>query len=286
MAVVAALSGSLLFNPETAALENNKGEQVKLSFPWGEELPAQGFTGGEGACELPPEDGSKIEIAINPASDRLQKLAPFPAWDGKDIEGARLLIKVAGKCTTDHISMAGKWLKYRGHLENISNNLLIGALNMFNHQKNVVLHQPGGEPMEVPASARAYKAEGIPTIVVGDENYGEGSSREHAAMEPRYLGVRAVIARSFARIHETNLKKQGMLPLTFAGLADYEKVREDDVLSILGLKSFAEGKPFVLRLTHADGTTEEVPLNHTLNKTQWQWFVAGSALNLIKMRGM
>jgi aconitate hydratase len=286
MAVVAALSGSLLFDPENDALENNKGEQVKLSFPWGDELPAQGFTGGESGCELPPEDASGIEVAIDPASDRLQKLAPFTAWDGKEIEGARLLIKVTGKCTTDHISMAGKWLKYRGHLENISGNLLIGALNAFNHQKNVVLHQPDGAPMAVPAAAKAYKEAGIPTIVVGDENYGEGSSREHAAMEPRFLGVRAVVARSFARIHETNLKKQGMLPLTFANSSDYDKIREDDTLSILGLKSFEPGRPFALRLAHADGSVEEVPLNHTFNKAQWQWFVAGSALNLIKMRGV
>ncbi len=281
MAVVAALSGSLLFDPEKDFLVNGKGEQVKLTPPEKDELPKQGFAVEDPGYVAPQADGSGITISVDPASKRLQLLKPFAPWDGKDISGAPLLIKAKGKCTTDHISMAGPWLKFRGHLENISNNMLIGAVNSFNGQTNQVKGNDG-RYYEVPALARKYRDEGTGSIVVGDENYGEGSSREHAAMEPRFLGVKAVIVRSFARIHETNLKKQGMLALTFADPADYEKVREGDTLDIEGLTEFAPGKPFTLILHHADGTVETAKLNQTYNEQQWEWFKAGSALNKIR----
>lgn len=281
MAVVAALSGSLLFNPATDTLTNGKGAPVKLTLPVGDELPAQGFDAKDAGYQAPAADGSAIEIKINPESKRLQKLAPFAPWEGTDLCNCRILIKAKGKCTTDHISMAGPWLKFRGHLENISGNLLIGAVNAYNGEKNKVVCQLNGQVMAVPESAKAYKAAGVGSIVIGDENYGEGSSREHAAMEPRFMGVRAVIVKSFARIHETNLKKQGMLALTFVNPADYEKLRADDKVCILGLQSFAPGQPFTLRIEHADGAVEEIALAHTYNAQQWEWFKAGSALNII-----
>lgn len=283
MAVVAALSGSLLFDPEKDFLVNDKGEQVKLVPPSKDELPKNGFAVEDAGYVPPAEDGSKIAISVDPASKRLQLLKPFKPWDGKDIAGAPLLIKAKGKCTTDHISMAGPWLKFRGHLENISNNMLIGAVNAFNGQTNQVKGNDG-RYYEVPALARKYRDEGTGSIVVGDENYGEGSSREHAAMEPRFLGVKAVIVRSFARIHETNLKKQGMLALTFANPEDYEKVREGDSFDIEGLTTFAPGKPFTLKIHHADGSEDSASLNQTYNEQQWEWFKAGSALN--KIRGV
>jgi len=232
----------------------------------------------------PAADGSSIKIIVDPKSERLQLLEPFPAWEGTDLKGLKLLIKVKGKCTTDHISMAGPWLKYRGHLDNISNNLLIGATNFFNNKTDSVKNQLTGEYESVPKVQRQYKAKGIGSIVVGDENYGEGSSREHAAMEPRYLGVRAVLVKSFARIHETNLKKQGMLALTFANKADYDKIQEDDTIDILGLTSFAPNKPLTIVLHHKDGTTEEILATHSYNEAQIEWFKAGSALNLMKQR--
>ena len=228
------------------------------------------------------EDGSNVEVIVSPESDRLQLLEEFPAWDGLNITGARLLIKVYGKCTTDHISMAGPWLKYRRHLDNISNNLLIGAVNAFNMETNKVKNQLDGQYKPVPDSARQYKAAHIPTIVVGDENYGEGSSREHAAMEPRHLGVRAVLVKSFARIHETNLKKQGMLALTFDNKDDYDKIQEDDIINFLDLDQFAPDKQLTLEFVHADGTKDIIKANHTYNAGQIEWFKAGSALNLIK----
>jgi aconitate hydratase len=222
-----------------------------------------------------------VEVVVSPTSDRLQLLDPFPAWDGKNITGAKLLIKAFGKCTTDHISMAGPWLRFRGHLDNISNNMLIGADNAFNRKTNSVKNQLTGAYEEVPKVQRAYKAAGIPSIVVGDHNYGEGSSREHAAMEPRHLGVKAVLVKSFARIHETNLKKQGMLALTFANEADYDKIQEDDTINFLDLTEFAPGKPLTLEFVHADGSKDIIMANHTYNESQIGWFVAGSALNLI-----
>ncbi len=282
MAMVAALSGTLLFNPERDLLKTGSGKEVKLTPPTGDELPPKGFAEDLSVCNCSKKGDPSVEVKIDPQSQRLQRLLPFETWDGEDIIGARLLIKAKGKCTTDHISMAGPWLKFRGHLENISNNLLIGAVNAFGGTTNSVVNQLTGERSEVPQAARAYKQAGVPSIVVGDQNYGEGSSREHAAMEPRFMGVRAVITRSFARIHETNLKKQGMLALTFANPDDYEKVREDDLLDILGLKSAMEkGTPIALRLNHSDGQVEEVALNHTYNEQQWGWFRAGSAINMM-----
>jgi aconitate hydratase len=277
-----AIAGDITFNPLTDTLTNENGEQVTLDPPTGLELPPNGFAYEDRGYQEPAADGSGIEVAVAPDSDRLQILTPFEAWDGQDLTGMRLLIKAKGKCTTDHISMAGPWLKYRGHLDNISNNLLIGAVNAFNDRTNHVLNALTGQYGAVPDTARAYKAAGIGTVIIGDENYGEGSSREHAAMEPRHLGARAVIVRSFARIHETNLKKQGMLGLTFADPADYDKVREDDVIDILGLTEFTPGKPLTVRLTHADGSVDEFPVNHTFNEAQIGWFRAGSALNLIR----
>jgi len=282
MVAAIAISGRLDFNPVTDSLTNEKGEQVKLAEPTGYELPPKGFDVDDPGFQAPAEDGSNIEIVVNPNSERLQLLIPFPAWDGHDYKGLRLLIKAKGKCTTDHISMAGPWLRFRGHLDNISNNMLIGAVNYFNDNTNSVKNQLTGEYIPVPDAARAYKKAGIGSIVVGDENYGEGSSREHAAMEPRNLGVKAVLVRSFARIHETNLKKQGMLGLTFANKADYDKVLEDDIIDILGLKVFTPGKPLTVVLHHANGTTDEFKANHTYNKNQIEWFKAGSALNLIR----
>ncbi len=277
-----AIAGDLTFNPLTDTLTNENGEQVKLDPPTGYELPVRGFAVEDAGFQAPAADGSGIQIAVSPTSDRLQLLAPFTAWEGTDLKGLKLLIKAKGKCTTDHISMAGPWLKYRGHLDNISNNMLIGAINFFNEKPNAVKNQVSGEYNEVPKVQRAYKAAGIGSIVVGDENYGEGSSREHAAMEPRFLGVRAVLVKSFARIHETNLKKQGMLALTFVNKDDYNKIQEDDVIDILGLTTFAAGKNLTLQLTHSNGSTESFEVAHTYNDQQVEWFKAGGALNIIR----
>ena len=276
-----AIAGRLDFNPITDTLTNQNGEEIKLNEPSGSELPPKGFDVGDNGFQAPSIDGSTVEIKVNPDSDRLQLLQPFAPWDGKNITNARVLIKAFGKCTTDHISMAGPWLKYRGHLDNISNNMLIGAINAYNMETNTVKNMLTGEYMEVPASARVYKAAGVPTIVVGDHNYGEGSSREHAAMEPRHLGVMAVLVKSFARIHETNLKKQGMLGLTFNNEEDYNLFQEEDTINFLDLESFAPGKPLTLELVHADGSKDQIVTNHTYNAAQIDWYKAGSALNLI-----
>jgi aconitate hydratase len=277
-----AIAGDLTFNPMTDTLTNTDGQQVMLDEPIGLELPPLGFAVEDAGYQAPAEDGSSVTVSVSPTSDRLQLLDSFKPWEGVDLKGLKLLIKAKGKCTTDHISMAGPWLRYRGHLDNISNNMLIGAVNEFNDQTNKVKNQLTGEFGEVPATQRDYKAHGIGTIVVGDENYGEGSSREHAAMEPRFLGVRAILVKSFARIHETNLKKQGMLGLTFDNPADYDLIQEDDMIDILGLTSFAPGKPLQVILNHAGGSTDTLIVNHTYNEGQIEWFKAGSALNLIK----
>lgn len=277
-----AISGSLLFNPLKDSLKNKEGEDVHLDEPHGFELPPKGFAVDDPGYQAPAADGSAITVNVAPDSQRLQLLAPFAAWEGTDIKGLKLLIKAKGKCTTDHISMAGPWLKFRGHLDNISNNMLIGAVNAYNDKTDTVKNQLTGEYGAVPATARAYKAVHIGSIVVGDENYGEGSSREHAAMEPRHLGVRAILVKSFARIHETNLKKQGMLALTFADKADYDKVQEDDIIDIDGLTTFAPGTPLTIVLHHKDGTTDSFPVNHTYNEQQIEWFKAGGALNIIR----
>ncbi|MDG2208623.1 MAG: aconitate hydratase [Flavobacteriales bacterium] len=277
-----AIAGDLTFNPLTDKLRLPDGSEVMLEEPKGDELPSNGFDVEDAGYLAPAKDGSGVEVKVNPSSERLQLLEPFAKWDGSNIEGARLLIKADGKCTTDHISMAGPWLRYRGHLDNISNNTLTGAVNAFNGKTNEVKNQLTGEYGEVPAVQRAYKAAGIPTVVVGDSNYGEGSSREHAAMQPRFLGVMAVLVNSFARIHETNLKKQGMLGLTFSNESDYGLIQEDDRLDFLDLDQFAPGKPLTIRLNHADGTTDKIEVNHTYNAQQIEWFCAGSALNLIK----
>ena len=277
-----AIAGDLSFNPLTDYLTNDKGEQVKLDPPTGFELPLKGFDAEDPGYQQPAEDGSKVEVIVSPISKRLQLLEPFAAWEGVDLKGLKLLIKAKGKCTTDHISMAGPWLKFRGHLDNISNNMLIGAINFFNEKTDSVKNQLTGEYGTVPNTQRAYKAKDIGTIVVGDENYGEGSSREHAAMEPRHLGVRAVLVKSFARIHETNLKKQGMLALTFVNREDYDKILEDDTIDIEGLTSFAPGKALHLVLNHTDGTIETILVNHTYNDQQIEWFAAGGALNIIR----
>jgi aconitate hydratase len=282
MVTALAIAGDLNFNPLTDTLTNNKGEQVKLDPPTGDELPVRGFAVEDAGFQAPAEDGSSVQVAVSPTSKRLQLLDPFAAWEGTDLKGLKLLIKAKGKCTTDHISMAGPWLKFRGHLDNISNNLLIGAVNYFNEKTDSVKNQLTGEYGPVPATQRAYKAAGIGSIVVGDENYGEGSSREHAAMEPRHLGVRAVLVKSFARIHETNLKKQGMLALTFNDKSDYEKIQEDDSIDIVGLTDFTPGKPLTLVLNHADGTTDSISVNHTYNEQQIEWFKEGAALNIIR----
>lgn len=276
------LAGTLNFNPLTDYLVNEAGQQVKLDEPKGEELPLKGFEVKDAGYIAPPANTAAVKVSVSPTSDRLQLLEPFEPWDGKDIRGIRLLIKAKGKCTTDHISMAGPWLKYRGHLDNISNNLLMGAVNYFNEKTNGVKNPETGEYGEVSKTARYYKSMGIPTMIVGDENYGEGSSREHAAMEPRHLGARIVLVKSFARIHETNLKKQGMLALTFLNPDDYNKILEDDVFILKGLDTFVPGKPFTLLLHHNDGSEEEIKLNHTYNDLQFNWFKAGSALNYMK----
>lgn len=277
-----AIAGTLNFNPLEDTLTNEDGEEVKLDPPTGIELPERGFDVEDNGYQEPAEDGSKVEVKVDPKSDRLQLLTPFEPWDGKNLKGAKLLIKAHGKCTTDHISMAGPWLRYRGHLDNISNNCLIGAVNAFGKATNEVVNQLTGEKGEVPATARAYKAAGVPSVVVGDHNYGEGSSREHAAMEPRHLGVKAVIVKSFARIHETNLKKQGMLGLTFDNENDYDLVREDDTFNFIDLEDFAPDKQLTLELEHSDGSKDLVKLNHTYNAQQIKWYKAGSALNLIR----
>jgi aconitate hydratase len=277
-----AIAGRLSFNPLKDTLLNEKGEEVLLDEPSGFELPPKGFSVDDPGYQAPAKNGKDVEVVVSPHSQRLQLLSPFPVWDGMDYRGLQLLIKAKGKCTTDHISMAGPWLKYRGHLDNISNNLLIGAINFFNGQTDLVKNQLTNEYGPVPATQRAYKAHGLGSVVIGDENYGEGSSREHAAMEPRHLDVRAIIVKSFARIHETNLKKQGMLALTFDNKEDYDKILEDDVIDILGLAEFAPGKSLTMVLHHDDGTKEKIKLNHTYNEQQIEWFKAGSALNLIR----
>jgi len=277
-----AIAGDLTFNPLTDTLTNESGEQVKLDEPQGIELPIKGFAVDDAGYQAPAEDGSTVQVLVSPTSSRLQLLDPFAAWEGTDIKGLRLLIKAKGKCTTDHISMAGPWLKFRGHLDNISNNMLIGAINYFNNTADSVKNELTGEYGPVPATQRDYKAHGIGTIVVGDENYGEGSSREHAAMEPRHLGVRAILVKSFARIHETNLKKQGMLGITFADSNDYDKIQEDDVIDIDGLTEFAPGKQLTVVLHHKDGSTDSFAVNHTYNAQQIEWFKAGGALNIIR----
>lgn len=277
-----AIAGSLTFNPITDYLSNDKGEKIKFKEPEGIEMPIKGFAVEDAGFQQSAEDGSKVEVKVSPDSDRLQLLDPFAAWEGTDLKDLRLLIKAKGKCTTDHISMAGPWLKYRGHLDNISNNLLIGAVNYFNEKTNLVKNQLTGEYGALPDTQRAYKAAGVGSIIVGDENYGEGSSREHAAMEPRHLGVRAVLVKSFARIHETNLKKQGMLGITFANKEDYDKILEDDLIDIDGLLSFDVNKPLIVHLHHKDGTQETFLVNHTYNEQQIEWFKAGGALNIIR----
>lgn len=279
-----AIAGDLCFNPLTDSLTNADGVAFKLTPPVGDELPAKGFDVEDAGFQAPAEDGAGVQVKVNPSSDRLQVLEPFVAWDGKNITGVKLLIKAKGKCTTDHISMAGPWLRYRGHLDNIANNTLTGAINYFNDKPNSVKNQLDGSYGAVPDVQRAYKAAGVPSIVVGDSNYGEGSSREHAAMQPRHLGVRAVLVNSFARIHETNLKKQGMLAITFSNEADYNKIQEDDTLNFIDLASFSEGKPLTIELVHADGSKENISVNHTYNDAQIGWFRAGSALNLLKLK--
>ena len=280
-----AIAGDLSFNPLTDTLINEDGVEVMLEEPSGDELPEKGFFVEDPGYQAPAEDGSGIVVAVSEKSERLQLLAPFVKWDGKNIVGAKLLIKAFGKCTTDHISMAGPWLRFRGHLDAISNNMLIGAINAFNQKANSVKNQLTGEYAAVPAVARAYKAAGIASVVVGDHNYGEGSSREHAAMEPRFLGVKAVLVKSFARIHETNLKKQGMLGLTFANEADYDKIQENDTVNFIDLVDFAPAKPLTLEFVHDDGSKDIIMANHTYNEGQIGWFVAGSALNLIAAAG-
>ena len=282
MVAAIAISGKLDFNPITDALVNENGEVVTLAEPTGQELPSKGFAVEDNGYQAPAENGSGINVVVASDSQRLQLLSPFTPWDGQNINGAKLLIKALGKCTTDHISMAGPWLRYRGHLDNISNNCLIGAVNAYTEATNAVTNQLDGSVDEVPNVARAYKAADVPTIVVGDHNYGEGSSREHAAMEPRHLGVRAVIVKSFARIHETNLKKQGMLGLTFDNESDYDRILADDTFNFTDLAEFTSGKQLNLEVVHADGAIDNVKLNHTYNAQQIDWFKAGSALNLIK----
>lgn len=277
-----AIAGDLGFNPLTDTLVNEEGKAVKLDPPTGDELPTKGFSVDDPGYQAPATDGSKVDVKVNPESDRLQLLSPFKAWEGTDLHGLKLLIRVKGKCTTDHISMAGPWLKYRGHLDNISNNMLIGAINSYNDKANSVKNQLTGAYDEVPKVQRDYKAHNLGSIVIGDENYGEGSSREHAAMEPRHLGVRAVMVKSFARIHETNLKKQGMLALTFANKDDYNKIQEDDVIDIIGLTTFAPGKQLTVVFNHKDGSKDEIMANHSYNAQQIEWFKAGGALNIIR----
>jgi aconitate hydratase len=282
MVTAMAIAGDLTFNPLTDFLTNEKGEKVKLDEPKGLEMPPKGFAVEDAGYQAPAADGSKVQVLVSPTSERLQLLDAFAAWEGVDLKGLKLLIKAKGKCTTDHISMAGPWLKFRGHLDNISNNMLIGAVNFYTEKTDSVKNQLTGEYGSVPAVQRAYKAAKVGSIVVGDENYGEGSSREHAAMEPRHLGVRAVLVKSFARIHETNLKKQGMLALTFSNKEDYNKIQEDDAIDILGLTNFTAGVPLTMVLNHKDGSKDEIKVNHTYNAQQIEWFRAGGALNIIK----
>jgi aconitate hydratase len=277
-----AIAGDLTFNPVTDTLTTEDGKQFKFEEPQGIELPIKGFDVKDAGYHAPSANGESVVVKVSPTSHRLHLLDPFSAWEGTDLHNLKLLIKVKGKCTTDHISMAGPWLKYRGHLDNISNNMLIGALNFFNEKTDLVKNQLTGEYGAVPATQRAYKAAGIGSIVVGDENYGEGSSREHAAMEPRHLGVRIILTKSFARIHETNLKKQGMLALTFADKADYDKIQEDDTFDLLGLTTFTPGVPLQLVANHSDGTKDIISCNHTYNEHQIEWFKAGGALNIIR----
>jgi len=281
MVTALAIAGTVKFNPLTDTLVNDKGEEVKLDEPVGDELPVNGFSVDDPGYIAPAKDGSGIEVVVDPKSERLQLLAPFAPWDGKDYTDMKLLIKAKGKCTTDHISMAGPWLRFRGHLDNISDNCLMGAVNSFNDKTDSVLNQLTGEYGKVSATARDYKKAGIKSIVIAEENYGEGSSREHAAMEPRHLNVGVVLVKSFARIHETNLKKQGLLGLTFENPTDYDKIREDDTFDLIGLKEFKPGSKFELIVKHADGSTQKIIANHTYNELQIEWFKAGSALNLI-----
>jgi aconitate hydratase len=276
-----ALAGRLTFNPVSETLVNEKGEQVRLNPPLGEELPPAGFARGESGFVPPARNGARVKVSISPDSERLQALEAFAAWDGRDFEDMPVLVKAKGKCTTDHISPAGRWLRYRGHLDNISDNMFSGAVNAFTGETGTGKNITTGERKEFAAVAREYKAQGLGWVVVGDENYGEGSSREHAAMEPRWLGGRAIVTKSFARIHESNLKKQGMLPLTFVDPSDYERIREDDRVSVLGLTEFSAVGQLRMRLRHSDGTEEQFPLNHSFNDTQIGWFKSGSALNLI-----
>ena len=282
MVAAIAISGRLDFDPTRDKLLNEDGEEVMLDEPTGIELPPKGFDVEDPGYVAPSEDGSYVEVKVARDSERLQLLEPFEPWDGQNLTGAKLLIKALGKCTTDHISMAGPWLRFRGHLDNISNNMLIGAINAFNKKTNFVKNQITGEYDGVPAVQRAYKAAGIPTVVVGDHNYGEGSSREHAAMEPRHLGVKVVLVKSFARIHETNLKKQGMLGITFANEGDYDLVQEDDTFNFIDLAEFAPDKPLTIELVHTDGSKDVIKANHTYNEPQIEWFRQGSALNLMK----
>jgi aconitate hydratase len=282
MVAAVAISGKLDFNPMTDSLINEEGEAVMLDAPKGMELPPKGFDVEDNGYLSPEEDGSHVNVVVKEDSERLQLLEPFAPWDGKNLNGAKLLLKAHGKCTTDHISMAGPWLRFRGHLDNISNNCFIGAVNAFNQKTNFVKNQLTGEYSGVPDVQRAYKAKGIPTVVVGDHNYGEGSSREHAAMEPRHLGVKVVLVKSFARIHETNLKKQGMLGITFANEADYELIQEDDTFNFVDLENFSEGQALTIEVLHADGSQDIIKANHTYNQQQIDWYREGSALNLIK----
>lgn len=284
MVTALAIAGRLDFNPAVDTLTNKDGVKVKLDLPSGDELPTKGFDVEDPGFQAPAKDGSDVVINVSEESKRLQLLSPFAAWNGQNITGAKLLIKAQGKCTTDHISMAGPWLRFRGHLDNISNNMLIGAVNAFNGETNKVKNQLSGDYGAVPFVQRDYKAAGIPTVVVGDQNYGEGSSREHAAMEPRHLGVKAVIVKSFARIHETNLKKQGMLGLTFANENDYDLIQEDDTFNFVDLVDFAPGKQLTIEVVHTNGSSDTIKVNHTYNQQQIDWFKAGSALNLIKQQ--
>ncbi len=279
-----AIAGDLCFNPLTDSLVNKEGKKVKLDEPKGIEMPLKGFEVEDNGYQAPASDGAGITINVNPDSDRLQVLIPFTEWDGNDYIGLNLLIKAQGKCTTDHISMAGPWLKYRGHLDNISNNLLIGALNAFNESTNKVKNQLDGEYYTVPESAITYKNAGNASIVIGDENYGEGSSREHAAMEPRNLGVKVVLVKSFARIHETNLKKQGMLGITFKNKEDYNLIEEGDTFDVIGLRNFTPNIDLTLVINHKNGTQDSISVQHSYNQSQIEWFKAGSALNLIRMQ--
>lgn len=282
MVAAVAISGRLDFNPMTDTLLNEEGEAIKLDPPHGVELPPKGFDVEDNGYLAPEKDGSGVDVVVNESSERLQLLTPFAPWDGNNLSDLKLLLKAQGKCTTDHISMAGPWLRYRGHLDNISNNCFIGAVNAFNEKTNFVKNQLTGEYGGVPDVQRAYKAAGISTIVVGDHNYGEGSSREHAAMEPRHLGVKVVLVKSFARIHETNLKKQGMLGITFSNENDYDLIQEDDTFHFVDLADFSPGKPLTIEVVHADGTKDTIMANHTYNAQQIEWYAEGSALNLIK----